>query len=483
MNFRTVFKLIGVLIFFIGLSMSFSLFWSLYLGESDSEAILISIGICLFSGGVLYAVGWNSEAPVLRREGMAVVGLGWLLAAFFGALPFYFSGAIPHFVDAYFEAMSGFTTTGSTILTDIEVLPKGVLFWRSFTQWLGGMGIVVLFVAIFPYLKAGGKQLFRSEVPGPTAEILRPRINETAALLWKIYLGLSGLQAGLLTLLGMTPFDALCHTFSTMATGGFSTKNASIGSYNSVAIDLSILAFMLLSATNFGFYFQLLKGKGRDLIRDSEWRFFLGLVILSVFLIASNLWLEGVYSNSLDALRYASFQGVSVLTTTGYGTANFEEWPSFTKLILVGLMFVGGCAGSTGGGMKVIRIQLILKNVFNGIEKVFHPHLVRTLKIGGLPVEDDIRNSIVVFFCSFLIILFFCSLAIAAMGVDILTAITSVVTTMNNVGPGLGRVGPMKNFALFPSEGKVLLSLCMCLGRLELFAVLVLFLPSFWRGR
>lgn len=483
MNYRTVFRLVGVLLVFIGLSMSFSLFWSLYLGEPDARAFLLSIGICLGFGGALFAVGWRSKAPVLHKEGMAVVGLGWLLAAFFGALPFYLSGSAPGFVDAYFEAMSGFTTTGSTILTDIERLPRGVLFWRSFTHWLGGMGIVVLFVAILPYLRSGGRQLFRSEVPGPTAETLRPRVSETASLLWKIYVGISSLNAALLYAQGMTFYEALCHTFGTMATGGFSTRNASVGHYNSVGIDATIILFMVLAGTNFGLYFRMIQGDWRMLFRDAEWRFFIGVIFVSVVVVTGNLWWKAVYPSLANALRYASFQVVSIVTTTGYGTADFDVWPPLSKLILVALMFMGGCAGSTGGGMKVVRILVLLKYAYIGTERAIRPYMVRTLKLGGVPVEDDVRDAIVVFFFLSLNIVLFCSLAMAAMGLDIVTAITAVIATLNNIGPGLGGVGPVQNFAFIPAAGKLLLSLCMVLGRLELITILVLFMPSFWKAR
>ena len=446
-------------------------------------AMVLSMGICLASGGVLFLIGWGSRAPVLRREGMAVVGLGWLLAAFFGAFPFYLSGVTPSFVDAYFEAMSGFTTTGSTILIDIESLPKGVLFWRSFTHWLGGMGIVVLFVAILPYLRAGGKQLFRSEVPGPTADALRPRVSETASALWKIYVGISGAETALLYLQGMTFFDALCHTFGTMATGGYATKNASIGYYNSALIDATIVFFMILAGTNFGLYFRLLQGEWKAFFRDAEWQAYAGFFAAGTALVTGDLLLNGVYEGIAGAFRFGSFQVVSIMTTTGYGTANFDVWPSFSKLILVSLMFVGGCAGSTGGGMKVIRILVLLKNAYIGVEKVFRPHVVRTLKVRNVPIENDVRDAIVVFFFVSLNILLLCSLAMAAMGLDIVTAITSVIATLNNIGPGLAGVGSIQNFGFIPAPGKVLLSLCMVLGRLELFAVLVLFMPAFWRTR
>ena len=483
MNYRTVLKLVGVLVVFIGLSMGFPLFWSLYLGEPDVRAILLSMVICLTCGGALWAAGWGSRAPVLRREGMAVVGLGWLLAALFGAFPFYLSGATPSFVDAYFEAMSGFTTTGSTILTDIEVLPRGVLFWRSFTHWLGGMGIVVLFVAILPYLRAGGKQLYRSEVPGPTAEALRPRVSETASLLWRVYVGISALEVLLLYLQGMSFYESLCHTFGTMATGGFSTRNASIGHYNSAGIDATITVFMVAAGTNFGLYFHVLRGRWRTLLRDVEWRSYLGILAIVVAALTANLVLSQTYDGVFDAFRYASFQTVSVMTTTGYGTADFEVWPSFTKLVLVALMFVGGCAGSTGGGIKVVRILVLSKNAYLGVEQVFRPHIVRTLKIGGGAIPDDVRNAIVVYYSVLMVIFLSCSMAMAAMGLDLVTAVTSVVATLNNIGPGLGGVGPVDNYAFIYWPGKLLLSLCMVLGRLELYAVLVLFLPSFWRAR
>jgi trk system potassium uptake protein TrkH len=482
MNLRTVLRLVGVLVMFIGLSMSFSLLWSLYLGEPDVGALGLSMLICFGAGGGLFALGWRSKAPVLRREGMAMVGLSWLLAALFGALPFYFSGVTPNFSDAYFEAMSGFTTTGSTILQDIEALPKGVLFWRSFTHWLGGMGIVVLFVAILPYLRVSGKQLFKSEVPGPTAEVLRPRISETAALLWRIYLGLTVILVAVLWALGMSFYDALCHTFGTMATGGFSVWNKSVGYYNNVVIEVVIVVFMILAGTNFGLYFQIIKGDWKTFWRNSEWRFYMGIIAVATLLISVDLVLRQMYGSIFHAIRHAGFQVVSIVTTTGFGTADFEQWSSFSQLILVALMFVGGCAGSTGGGMKVVRILVVLKQGYLGLEKVFRPHLVRTLKIGGVPVENDVRDAILIFFVISLHVVLFGSLAMAAMGVDLVTAVTAVITALNNIGPGLGMVGPVDNFSSIPDAGKYLLSLCMVLGRLELFAVLVLFMPAFWRG-
>jgi len=483
MNFRAVFKLIGILVALVGVSMTPALAWSVYLEEPDVNALVESIGICLLCGGILFGVSWQSTQPILRREGMAVVGLGWLLAALFGALPFYLSGTTPQVADAYFESMAGFTTTGSTVLTDIEACPKGVLFWRSFTHWLGGMGIVVLFVAILPILKAGGKQLFRSEVPGPTADTLRPRVSETASMLWKIYVSISVVEVALLYAQGMTFYDALCHTFGTMATGGYSTKNTSVGHYASAGIDWTITIFMLLAGTNFGLYFRLFSGRASAFLKDSEWRFYIGIIVVAVSMVTVDLLVHGLYESLADGLRYAAFQVVAIITTTGFGTADFEQWPTFSKLVLLGLMFVGGCAGSTGGGIKVIRILVLAKSAALGGERVFRPHVVRALRVGDVTVDNDLRDAIHVYF--FLIVGIFaaCSLYLAALGLDVLTATTAVIATLNNIGPGLSAVGPVENFSFIPTSGKWLLSLCMVLGRLELFAILVLFVPSFWRGR
>ena len=483
MNFRAVFRLLGVLIALVGVSMSFSLLWSLYLQEPDVVAIAESMGICFVCGGVFFAAGWRSDQPILRREGMAVVGLGWLLAALFGALPFYLSGVTPLFADAYFESMSGFTTTGSTILTDIEACPKGVLFWRSFTHWLGGMGIVVLFVAILPMLRAGGKQLFRSEVPGPTADTLRPRVSETASMLWKIYVSISGLAVILLYAQGMSFYDSLNHAFATMATGGYSTKNASVGQFGSASIDWTITIFMVLAGTNFGLYFKFFGGNFNVFARDSEFKFYIGLIVFAVALITHDLLAHNIYAGVAEGVRYAAFQVVAIITTTGFGTADFDQWPTLSKLCLVALMFVGGCAGSTGGGVKVIRILVLAKSAAHGVERVFRPHVVRALRIGDTPVDNDLRDAIHVYFILIIGIFLACSLYMASLGLDILTATTSVIATLNNIGPGLAAVGPVQNFSAIPESGKWLLSLCMVLGRLELFAILVLFVPSFWRGR
>ncbi len=483
MNFRAVFKLVGVLIALVGVSMSFSLFWSLYLDEPDVTALVESIGICFLCGGFLFLAGWQSTRPILRREGMAVVGLGWLLAALFGALPFYLSGVTPLFADAYFESMSGFTTTGSTILSDIEACPKGVLFWRSFIHWLGGMGIIVLFVAILPILRAGGKQLFRSEVPGPTADVLRPRVSETASMLWKIYVSISAVEVVLLYAQGLTFYDALCHAFGTMATGGYSTKNTSVGHYGSADIDWTITLFMILAGTNFGLYYRFFSGEFRAFHKDREWRFYIGIIVGAVVLITADLLSHDVYTGVIDGVRYAAFQVVAIITTTGFGTADFDQWPTLSKLVILSLMFVGGCAGSTGGGVKVIRILVLAKSAALGTERVFRPHVVRALRIGDTPVDDELRDAIHVYFILVISIFLVCSLYMASLGLDILTATTSVIATLNNIGPGLAAVGPVKNFSAIPDSGKWLLSLCMVLGRLELFAVLVLFVPSFWRGR
>jgi trk system potassium uptake protein TrkH len=412
---------------------------------------------------------------------MLLVGLGWLLSALFGCLPFIFSGVIVNPISAYFETMSGFTTTGATVLENLEVLPRGILFWRSFTHWLGGMGIIVLFIAILPHLGAGGKVLFKSEVPGPTAEGLRPRLRQTATSLWGIYVGISLAETVLLRFEGMTLFDALCHTFGTMATGGFSTKTASIAHYDSVLIDVTIIVFMILAGTNFNLYYRMLRGRGRALPSDAEWRIYCGIMAGAIILLTLNLRSQAVYRDLGTALRYSSFQVVSILTTTGYCTADFDLWPSFSKILLVLLMFIGGCAGSTGGSIKVLRISVLYKRAVLEVRKVFRPQLATTIKIGRAPVSEERTTAILAFVILFVGVFVVASCLMALMGLDLATAVSSAIATLGNIGPGLAGVGATMNYAAVPLPGQLVLSICMVLGRLELFAILVLFVPSFWK--
>ncbi len=480
MSAQVIARLLGVLLVVLGGTMAFCLPSALYYGEGLAvNALLLSMVITAAVGAGLYMWGRNTRLTVYRREALAVVGLGWLLIGLFGALPYYFAHTFPTFIDAYFETVSGFTTTGATVLTDVEAVPKAILLWRMTTHWLGGMGIIVLFVAIFPQLGVGAKQMFRSEVPGPITEGLRPKIKETALALWKIYSLLTLAAAVLLMFCGMEPFEAICHAFSTLATGGYSTKNASIGHYDSVAIDVVITVFMFLAGVNFSLYYLMMRGRVQALWRNGEFRIYMATTIVVSLLIALDI--REIHGEFLQALRYASFQTLAILTGTGFGTDNFDAYPPFSKLLLVCLMFVGGCAGSTAGGMKISRLMVVFKVAYQEIYKVFRPQVRMSVRIGRSVVAEDTVRSILVFFSTFVVIFALGSIFMAALGLDIVTATTSVAACLANIGPGLARVGALENYAHIPAIGKVFLSFCMMLGRLELATLLVLLVPDFWR--
>ncbi len=497
MNFKLVSKYLGHFTIAIALLMLPSAGWAAYFHEWHAlaaffEAIVLA---CVF-GVLLSLLGRRAPNQLYQREALALVGLGWLLTAGIGALPFVFGGLLGP-IDAYFESMSGFTTTGSTVLVDIEAADKSLLFWRSFTHWLGGMGIIVLFIAVLPYLGAGGKQLFKSESPGPDPRGLSPRIKDTASILYKIYFGLTVIQTLLLMFAGMSFYDALCHTFGTLATGGFSPRGASVAAFDSVAIDGIIIFFMVLAGTNFALFFAMLQGSWTALFKNTEWRVYIGILAVATLLITFNLiGVQGVASLPIQddtpglhaphytlphALRVAAFQVVSITTTTGYGTDNFEIWPFFSRALLVLLMFIGGCAGSTGGGIKVVRIILLLKMAHHHLQSTFRPKTVRLIRINGQIVEEDIQRSILTFFALYLTIFAIGSVFMSLLGLPFQSAVTSVAATLNNIGPGLEFVGAIENFHAIPAIGKLFLSFCMAMGRLELISICVLFLPSFWK--
>ena len=479
MRYRIVLRILGFLLIFLGGMMLLPLGFSYYYGDGDHTAILISAGITLFFGSLSF-IGWKRGEELRPKEGFAVVTFGWITLAVFGSLPYLISGSIPHVYDAFFETMSGFTTTGATILTDIERLPHGILFWRSMTHWIGGMGIILLSIAILPFLGIGGMQLFKAEVPGPTAERLRPRITETAKILWGVYVLISAIETGLLMLGGMTLFEALCHTFGTMATGGFSTKNASIAAYNSAYIDYVIIFFMILAGTNFSLHYRMLNGKFKEYWKSEEFRFFIILISVATLLIGIDTFLN-YYTTLGETLQYSLFQVVSILTTTGYGTANYEEWSLSSHLILFILMFVGGCAGSTGGGMKVLRVIVLLKFAYSEIVRLLHPQAVVPVKIGTTIVERKVLMNIAGFFVIYILITAFGVLFMTFLGLDLDTSLGAVAATINNIGPGIGTVGPTENYAHMPITAKWALSFFMLLGRLEVFTVIILLAPSFWK--
>ena len=482
MNFRAVFNIISMLIVFLGLALILPVLFSFYYGEGDDAAsFFMSMAVCMAVGLPGYWFTRRRTADLMIREGFAVVALGWTVMALFGCLPFLFSGEIPGFTDAFFETMSGFSTTGATILTDVESMPRGLLLWRSFTQWLGGMGIIVLSIAILPFLGVGGMQLYKAEVPGPSKDKLKPRIQDTAKILWKVYLLFTGVEVVLLFIGGMSFFEALCHAFTTMATGGFSTRNGSIGEFQNPFIEYVIIFFMLAAGTNFVLHYRALRGQGKAYIRSEEFKFYVGVIGIFAVIIFADLWLRRI-GGVEEAFRKSLFQTVSMLTTTGYGTADYELWAPLPQLILFVCMFVGGCAGSTGGSIKNIRHILLLKICRAEIRKSIHPTAVLPVRYNKKAVPMDVLSNITGFFLFYIFLFIAGTLVMSLLGSDMKTAFGAVAATLGNVGPGLGAVGPSCHYAHLPALGKWLLSFLMVVGRLEIYTILIVFTRTFWRG-
>jgi len=481
MRWPFVLSMVGILVVFLGLAMIFPLLCGLYYGDSSVQPILISMALSVIAGGILYlSLKKENSSHISHREGMAIVTIAWMSVGLFGALPFYLGEVFPSFTDALFESISGFTTTGASVLTDIESVPKGFLFWRSFIQWLGGMGIIVLSVAILPFIGVGGMQLYKAEVPSPVPDKLKPRIRDTAKILWKVYLLITVTQVALLLFGGMTFFDSLCHTFTTMPTGGFSTKNTSVAHFDSAYFDMVIAFFMILAGINFSLHFQMIKGNTLAFWKDSECRFFLRVIMLLTILVSIDIYGE-VYQTAWESFRFGFFQVVSILTTTGYATADYETWPGMSQIIIFFCMFLGASAGSTGGGMKCIRIMLCMKYCYKEIFLLIHPRAITHVKIGGKVIPEDVLRSVLAFVALYLGLFVICSILLAGTGVDFLTSISAVASAIGNIGPGFGMVGPVENYALIPTSGKWILIWCMLIGRLEVYTVIILLVPEFWR--
>lgn len=487
------------------------------------NGFILSIILSFTIGGFLTLVKRNTISGNVVREGFAIVTFGWIILTLFGCIPlfiFHLSTHVPEnpffitrcFTDAYFEIMSGFTTTGATITTDIEILPRGILFWRCMTHWLGGMGIVTLALAIFPAFGVTAYQMFRGEVPGPTTERLSPRLGQTAVILWGVYALLTFVETILLYIGGMTVFESLCHAFGTMATGGFSTKNASVGAFNSDYFDWVIIVFMFFAGMNFLLHYQIIfHGKFSVLGKDREFQFYTGVIVLAVIIGTATIQIQGLglqsdiensYRNSpmtqtenveyiaaetskisslYNSFRYVTFQVISMITTTGFCTADFDMWPNALRIMLVVLMFFGGCAGSTGGGMKMIRVMVVLKAAWREVKTMIQPRLVSPLKIAGKALEDKQVGNIMGFFTLFILLFVFFSGIMSFIISDFSTAITSVVATLCNIGPGLSGVGATQNYAWIPIPGKWILTICMLLGRLEVYTVIIALSPISWR--
>lgn len=479
MNFRVVSKVLGMLLVCEALLMLPALAVATYFQGPDIKAFALSILIIGINGIPLTFIK-TGKRSIYARDGFAIVALGWILLSFFGSLPFVISGAIPSYIDAFFETSSGFTTTGASILTQIEGLPRGILFWRSFTHWVGGMGVIVLTLAILPSIGTGAIQMMKAESPGPNPGKLVPRLGETAKILYSIYLVITLAEIILLKLAGMTLYDACIHTFGTVGTGGFSNMNLSVGEYNNIYVEMIIVTFMFICGANFTLYYQMLKGNLAAPFKDEEFRFYFGTVALAILLVTINL--HGTVFNSLwESLRHSSFQVVSVISTTGFVTTDFEKWGMFSKVILFMLMFLGGCAGSTGGAIKNIRFLLLFKVMKRELLQIIHPKAVYTVRLGGKAVDERTLAEVLGFFFMYIMIYIAAVLIVSLDNLDWATTISSVAATLGNVGPGFGIVGATGNYASMSDFTKIVLSLCMIIGRLEIYPVLLLGVPSFWK--
>jgi trk system potassium uptake protein TrkH len=480
MNIKIIIRVSGLLMFVEGVAMLLALLVSLIYNEPDKAGIAISSAICIALGALIIFLTRNVSKDIGKREGFIIVSLVWILFAFLGSLPYIFTGAIPNLTDAFFETMSGFTTTGASVLNNIESLPHGILFWRALTHWLGGMGIIVLSLAILPVFGLGGMQLYIAEVPGPTPDKISPRIRQTAAAMWLVYVLFTLIQTLLLWLGKMPLFDAICHSFATMATGGFSTKQASVAFWPSPYIQYVIILFMFLAGTNFTLTYFVLRGKFRPLLKDEEFKYYGIFVLFFTLLIFVGL-LKWVPGGVEESFRNALFWVVSIMTTTGFATVDYLLWPSVLVILLFAVFFIGGSAGSTGGGLKVMRIVLLFKSGYYELKRMVHPNAVIPLKFNKHVVDSKIMNNVLAFAVLYMIIFGISTIIFMVVEPDLETAMGAVATSLGNIGPGLGKVGPMFSYSEVHPFGKWFLSFLMLLGRLELFTILVMFSPAFWK--
>ena len=449
-------------------------------GESDAIQFLIVSAVL---GAIFFIFGRKrpENKVIYAKEGLVIVGLAWILWSLFGALPFVLTGSIPSYVDAFFETVSGFTTTGSTILTDIEALPKGVAFWRSLTHWIGGMGVLVFVMMLTSLDDEHSMHLMRAEVPGPEADKLVPKARATARILYLMYFVLTAAEVVFLMFGGMSFYDALLHSFSTAGTGGFSNRNASVAYYDSAYIDGVITVFMILFGVNFNLYFLIRLKNWKDALKNEELHAYLGIIAGAVAIVTVNIL--GIYGNMVHAFRYASFQVASVITTTGFCTADFNLWPELSKVVLLGIMVIGACAGSTGGGIKVSRFLILVKSIKQEVRRMLHPKAVTIVKINGKRVGNDTIRSVYIYFISYILVMMVSILLVSINNFDFATTFSSVLTTLNNVGPGISMVGPVENFHMFSPLSKLVFCMDMLLGRLEIFPYLLLMSPELWRRR
>ena len=478
MRLRVVFHLVGMLQRLFSLMLLAPAAVALYYGETrGATEFLASAVISLLTGQLFVSLGAPLRDDLRRVEGLAVVSASWALAACAGALPFIFAGMTP--ADGLFESMSGLTTTGATVITDFTAFGRGIYFWRALSHWLGGMGVIALFVAVLPRLAIGGRQLFFAEAPGPTDEKLTPQIRKTAAALWAVYAALTVLQIIALRLTGMPLFDSVCNSFATLAAGGFSPHPQSIMGYDNAAAEWVIIVFMFLAGANFALHYRTFRGEVSALPKDEEFRTYAGIVLVTTIMLA--VFLRNAGSGAVDTIRTAMFQVLSIITTTGFASEDFNLWNDQAKMVLLVLMFIGGCAGSASGGPKVVRQLLIARYTLIELRRTLHPHGVLPVKLGGRVVPDDVMRGVLVFFLFYLLIFAVCTVIVVSLGTDLITGITATIACLGNIGPGFNVVGPMGSFADLHPVSKIVLTAAMWVGRLEVLTVLALLRPEVWR--
>lgn len=450
-------------------------------GESEKYIFLL-VGAALMLIGRLLSAKRPRRVRMEPRDGFFAVALCWVVLSLAGALPFHLSGYFASYIDCFFEAVSGFTTTGASILTAVEPLPKGILFWRSLMHWVGGMGILAFVLALLPTMDGSSLQLMRAESPGPDPGKVSPRLRDTARSLYRIYLAMTIVMILLLVGAGLPLFDACIHAMGAAGTGGFSCLNASVGQYGNLAAEIIITVFCFLFGVNFTLYYYITKGKWREALGNGEFRAYLAIVVGATLMVAANIL--RMYGGSFgEALRHASFQVVTIITTTGYSSTDFDLWPAFSKTILLVLMVIGACAGSTGGGIKVTRLVTLLKAVKQEVGRVIHPRRVTRVRADGAVVDDGVLRNILIFFFAYILIVIIACIAVSVDGFDLVSNLSAVLSATGNIGPGLGQVGPMSNFSAYSGFSKLVLSFCMLAGRLEIFPMLLLFSPAMWRRR
>lgn len=477
MNYKIILNTLGWVLNIEAAAMLLPLICAAIYKEECIITFALCIVLCLIFGFSL-TLKSPKKKSMYSREGFISVALSWIVLSIFGALPFFLSGYVPSFIDALFETVSGFTTTGSSILSDVDSLPKSLIFWRSFTHWIGGMGVLVFLVALLPLSGGSNFHLIKAESPGPSVSKLVPKVRSTAKILYQMYLVMTVIEIVLLLFGGLSLFEALTLSFGTAGTGGFAIANSGCADYTPYVQNV-ITVFMILFGIDFSLYYLLLLGKVRDVVRSDEVKAYLGIITAAIVIITINC--RDLFASVWDTLRHAAFQVASIITTTGYATTDFNLWPELSKCILVLLMFIGACAGSTGGGIKVSRIIILCKTIFKELTLVIHPNSTRKITMNGRPVEHNVVRGINVYMAAYLAIFAVSLLVVSIDSFDFTTNFTAIASTLNNIGPGLARVGPMSNFSAYSGLSKLVMVADMLIGRLEIFPMLVLFFPATWR--